>query len=426
MVANMGIAKEFVNSDQKVWHFKCVKCGEFFKADFFETVVEEKKDSEGNHISYGLYDTEWSEKSNRDVLMRCPHCHKLQDRKKWTTKGKTKRYAAKWIATNPGHRRSGYEISQMMKLNATLADLWRELLAAEGNDEEIQLFFNSRLGLEYSGSGAQVTRELIESCAKKYNRFERFSKRETVAGVDVGKHYDMQIDLAIRAKLGSKRRKMMIHTCRCDSWAEVKDKCDQFNVTTCAIDSQPETNPALEFQKEMEGLTRVILVRITRARQGGGSKLRLTGWDHDEDHDIMTVDRDWLLSESHKMFQQRLNIVPRGYEDFHDGFWLESMESLTKVLEKEEERYRWSKAEGKDHFRFADAFSMLAWLLGREAVLYDDLELELEQDVRDGMTTEEVALKRQRMQNYSAMASSGMGIIKPRTVGGLGGRGRRR
>jgi len=424
-VPNTGIAKEFVNTDQKVWHYKCSKCKEFFKADFFETVVEEKHDAEGNHISYKLYDTEWSEKSNRDVLMRCPLCKKMQDRNKWTTKGKTKRYGGKWIATNPGHRRSGYEISQMMKLNATLADLWRELLAAEGNDEEIQLFFNSRLGLEYSGSGAQVTRELIENCVQKYTRFESYSKCETSAGVDVGKHYDVQISLSVSSKEGSPRRKMILSTLRCESWNEVASVFERFNVTTAAIDSQPETNPALEFQSNMSGATRVILVRITGGRQGQANKLRLTGWALDEEHDIMTVDRDWLLSESHKMWQQRKVIVPQGYEDFQDGFWLESMESLTKVLVKDEERYRWSKVEGKDHFRFADAFDMLAWMEGREPVLYDDLGLMLEQDKRDGMGPDEINSKQRRMQNYNAMQTTGFGILKPRTVGGLNKRGRR-
>ena len=67
----------------------------------------------------------------------------------------------------------------------------------------------------------------------------------------------------------------------------------------------------------------------------------------------------------------KFNIVPKGFRGILDGYWLKSMEAITRVYENQKEEYRWSKADN-DHFRFADCFSMLAWMKTQEAVMIGD------------------------------------------------------
>lgn len=414
-IKNFGVSEMYDKSNKKEWHFKCYGCGEFFPADFFKVVVKEILDEDNNHLRYELYDKEWAPDMKRDIYMCCPHCGCLQDRNKWNKDSRIVKYDGKWIAEAPDVTLwTGYHISQLMKLNSKISDLWRELIDAEGNDYKLQVFYNRLIGLPYEGTGSKITMELLDTCAIGYSEFKQGqSHGRAVAGIDVGKYYDMHIDLPIKEKKTGKKRKMFLHACRCESLTEVKDKLKQFNVGTLYIDAAPEYNAIQEFQEEMYGICDVWRVQITRARTGN---LKLQGYRIDEEEGCMTVDRDWLLGEGMRSVKENIDLIPESYAQICNGFWAESLCSVTREYDPDDEQFHWSKAEGLDHFRFAHAFSFLAFLDSREPVLIDDLGVVIGIKPSQEATQEEQDRAKRKLERIQKMKNiqQEAGIIKTR------------
>jgi len=357
-VSNMGVSQFYDKSTQNKWHFRCRDCNELMESDFFSIVVNETKDKDGNHISYHLYDTEWNETLDRDILIKCPHCESMQ------TRGK-----GKWVEKNPGARIAGYHISKMMKLNSEIREIWEELKEAEGNDYKLQVLYNKKLGLPYSGTGAKVTAEMLDRCAYEYVPKDS-SNKPTIAGLDIGSKFDMQIDIA--AKHEGKKKKLMLNAFRLNTLEDVKAIIEQFNVRTLCVGVKPERHLAKQLRDDMFGKCEVILIEEVEGRSGN---LKLFGFKEDEENGVITTDRTWLLDEAIKNIKMRNVLVPREFRGLLSGYWLRSMESITRVFQNEKEEYKWSKAD-TDHFCFANAFSTIAWMRDQNAIIIGDDDLE--------------------------------------------------
>jgi len=408
-VTNIGISNWMDASKYYEYHWVCAACDKYIKADYFDVVCEDVIDENGNHVEYRLYDEEWNRGCGRDIYIRCSHCGCLQDRDKWHWKSDTHLcYKAKWIPKYPEATRAGYWLPLLIKLNNRIEDMQQELWDAEGNSFDLQVWFNKRNGSPYTGIGAKITSDLLSKCEGDYTLLEGYTGEGAIAGVDVGKYYDMQVDIGVKGD--GERKKMLAYVCRCNSLDEVKGIAERFNVQTMVIDAQPEYNAVREFQEDMYGKFEVILCQIMKARTGN---LKIFGIDFNEDEGIYKVDRDWLLVQSHRMYQEQKCMIPMGFESMLDGFWEESMKSITKVKNKDTGNYEWTKADGKDHFRFSDAFSMLAWGQGREAVAITDLSFMADKLREQGKTEEEVAIAVKASQNASPLERN-MGLIKKR------------
>ncbi len=367
-VKNIGTAQEWEKSTKNEWHFRCKECNELMIADLFKIVIDEKTDNEGNHISYELFDTEWD--GQRDIYIRCYHCGALQERGK-----------GKWIAGEKKAKISGYHISKIMKYDAPISELWEELKEAEGNEYMMQLFFNKRLGLPYEGVGSKVTLGMLKQAEGEYTAVQSLAgnswiaesagkKTEeihTIAGVDVGEKIDIEIDLPI--KVDKKRKRMMLHVARCKDFKEIEDKIAQFNIRRLVIDAKPEVRTVQDFQERMYGKCDVVRAEIVHARQGD---LKLAGFKEKEDEGTLQIDRTWLLDETLKTIKSKEFITPKGHESLLDGFWAESMCSITRIYNNEREEYIWSKSH--DHFLFANAFCMIAFRQTIEPVVIGNIK----------------------------------------------------
>lgn len=356
-VANRGISVDFEKSTKNEWHFKCRECNEWMEADFFQIVVRETKDKDGNHVAYHLYDKEWKEDSGRDIRIRCPHCETLQHRG-----------VGKWIEMNPGAMVSGYHISKLMKLSSTVSEMWGQLKEADGNEFKIQVFYNKILGLPYSGIGSKITAEMLDACAYDYVLRDSSSKH-TVAGLDIGSKFDLQVDIVAKHK--GKRKKLFLNAFRLGSIGEVIDKIEEFNIRTLCVGIKPERNLAMELQKSCFGKCEVLLIEEL---EGVSGDLKIFGFKEKEDLGVINVDRTWLLDNALKQVKKKLMIVPKEFRSILNGYWIKSMEKITRMFMNDKEEYKWSKADG-DHFMFANAFSTIAWMRDQEAVISgDDLE----------------------------------------------------
>jgi len=389
-VANQGIALQMEESKYYVYHWECDECGEMIPPDFFKVVCHDVIDKEGNHLGYELYDTEWHDGIDRDIYIRCPHCNHLQTREKWDENT----YRGKWIAKYPEKEIAGYWIPLILKLDTQISELWHDLKISEHDIVQMQWFYNKRLGLPYEGHGAKITSDMIHRSMGEYNTLQSYTEEHgAVAGVDVGAYYDMQIDVHVQTE-EKERKKMTLWAGRCESLDDVESRIKQYNVKLAVFDSQPEYNAVREFQSDMYGKCRVALCQIMKARTG---KLKIMGVDWDRDNDIVKVDRDWLLTESQRMWQNNICIVPKDYKSLANGFWEDSLVSITKYKDEKEDIYTWSKAEGKDHFRFSDAFAMLAWMEKKEIIIIGDLDFVRAKLESEGHSEEDIERGVQRV-----------------------------
>lgn len=385
-VTNTGINVFYEDSTKNEWHFKCVECGKSFPADFFKIVTREIVDKDGNHIAYKLYDEEWNENLERDIYIKCIYCNCLQERK-----------VGKWIAKNPESKISGYLISKIMKLNAKISEMWRELKDAEGNEYKMQIFYNKTLGRTYEGTGAKVTPAMLDRLTYDYVTKDMSSK-PTIAGMDVGSKFDLQIDIS--AKHEGKRKRLLLNVFRCDSLDDVKDKIEEFNIKTLCVGIKPERHLMKTFREDMFGKCNVILIEETGSTSG---TLKLQGFKENEDEGTITVDRTWLLDESMKNIKLKFNILPKEYRGLLGGYWLKSMEAITRIYQNDKEEYKWSKADN-DHFRFADAFSMLAWMKTQDAILMgDDVKKTETKKTTDGRGNRIIPEKKSRVERIGIM-----------------------
>jgi hypothetical protein len=364
-VENTGLAKFYLEGKQYEWHFKCVRCKSRIKSDFFKCVVKEIKDKDGNHVAFQLYDKEWNGNLDRDIMIRCGQCNFLQQREN----------NGFWVAKNPNAKISSYQISKLIKLSSPIREIWEELKTAEGNEGKMQIFYNKKLGRPYSGTGSKVTKEMLDKLVYDYTARD-VSSKPCIAGMDVGEKFDLQIDMS--AKHDGKRKKLLINAFRCSSLDDVKEKIEIFNIRTMCVGIKPERHLMQKFRNDMMGICDVILIEELDTRTGN---LKLTGFQENEDLGMIKVDRTWMLDESMKNIKLGFNIIPKGYEGLLDGYWLDSVISITRIYQNEREEYKWSKADN-DHFRFADAFSMIAWMQTQEAVMFAENKSEVPKEIK--------------------------------------------
>lgn len=69
-----GINAFFEESDQREWTVPCKSCGAFHELDWFEVVVRDITDADGNVVDYVLRDEDWEVGCGRDIRCICPDC----------------------------------------------------------------------------------------------------------------------------------------------------------------------------------------------------------------------------------------------------------------------------------------------------------------------------------------------------------------
>ncbi len=128
------IDRRFGFSDQRYYHVPCPDCGHR------QPLVWEQVHWEGS-------DPDTSPETARYA---CKDCGSL-----WDDAAKNEaveiadRNLDAWVPKYPGRAILGYHINALMSGFVTLADLVKEWLQAQGNDELMQVFFNLKLGLTW-------------------------------------------------------------------------------------------------------------------------------------------------------------------------------------------------------------------------------------------------------------------------------------
>lgn len=357
----VGIHKYFLRSDQREWWVPCLKCGEFHEADWFQTVVKEIVDSNGNIIDYELRDKEWEPGSRRDIQMRCPSCDGQLERA--SMKGE-------WRPSNPDSGIEGYHISQLCSPINSVSGMWERFKRALNDPGLLKQFFNSDLGLPYNAAGNRVTDTVLDRCVEDGYQVTIRPNEAHIAedghvgpcsmGIDVGATLDVRISC-----METKNRRKLVYCgkVRATDMYLIHELIEKYNVEKCVIDSAPELMLAMDFQDEAQ-----CDVWMCRYGGEGGDRRR----NYNINDRIIQIDRTEALDRAYAQLRLKRNILPENYQSILNGQYLDEMcVPVREIVEdaKGNAKYEWTK--GKDHQRHCDTYDMLAHELMQDATLDD-------------------------------------------------------
>lgn len=234
-ISGNGIHAEYEKSDKKTWHIKCEHCGEWQPLDWFVNMVKKTDDNE--YVRLGCI---------------CRKCGGTLDRHS----------EGEWVAEFPSKEISGRHISKLFTHQTSLDILWGLFLEGLENQSQKQVFYNSELGLPYSGEGDQLTYADIENCKGDYFAPKRADW--AVMGVDVGS----VLHVAIDDFKGTRRRALFRGVV--PDWEELERIRKRYNCEVGVIDALPEIHKAREYAKNQK---RFYLCQYTGEAKAGGYTL---------------------------------------------------------------------------------------------------------------------------------------------------------
>lgn len=285
-IDDFGINGYYNNSTQDHYFFKCPRCGKQTELIFPDCLIITAEEVTDPRI--------------KETHLVCKECKgRLEHRTKvdWLQNGE-------WVAKYPGRLSRGFHINQLYSMADAcepykIAILYLKSLT---NPTDAQEFNNSKLGIVYVADGAQVTDEMLDEAIGGYTSLQTSPPNAFVTmGIDVGKWCHYEITQYIFDKEVSSPDLAVISRARVLKAGKVLDFYEldtlmrQYKVSSCVIDSQPETRLALEFANRFYGLVHLCIYG-----QGvSGKNIHL----HAEGEHKVTVDRTSWLDASMSRFK---------------------------------------------------------------------------------------------------------------------------
>ena len=174
----------------------------------------------------------------------------------------------KWISHNPGHKITGYHISQILSSRQTAAKIFDAFIRAT----DITEFYNSKLGIPHISKDALIVNPDVLKATVNPDLQWKKSGINTAMGVD----QMLGLNVAVIREKGPKDPLTGLHKSRLihlewiaeeDPWPRLHVLMKQFDVSICVCDSLPNGNDALRFAKAFPG--RVFLADYSFDGSGG-------------------------------------------------------------------------------------------------------------------------------------------------------------
>jgi hypothetical protein len=309
---NFGIDKLYQEeSDQRIWMIRCSHCGH-------ETCLEQE------------FPSCLIERPNGSVYRACKHC-----------KSEIHPKDGRWVPQYPGKDMRGYWISQ---LNSAFVSP-KEILKAHNEKENIQEFYNSKLGLPYVASENQLSAsDIFSNCGKDLMATSHTGP--SCAGLDIGKMLHLTVAVRVKEKVFQ-----VVYMARVSTFADVSDICKRFHTKCLVADIEPETRAVREWQQS-ENFEIFLCDYI-------GSALNGPGWD--EQKQTLRINRTEAIDAVHEAITNPGRIIfPRRCDEFDE--FAKELQASAKVLEENElggRRFVWKKL-GPDHYLHSLAYCLLA------------------------------------------------------------------
>lgn len=333
-----GISEAYEHSDKKEWNIKCGHCNQWQPLDWFANVV----DKSGSPLSV--------HKQTGKPIMVCRSCH--QSINPYSE--------GKWIAEHPGVEISGYHISKLFTRQTTLDSLYESYLKGKVNETENQRFYNSDLGIPYTGSGDGLSLEVFQKCVLPQYTLP-FTAEECIAGIDVGKVLHVRIDILTEG------RRRMVYAGTIPNFDELAIVLHRYNVRLYVMDARPETHKCTEFINQNRGGflcdfhpdASIIDLKID-------NKTRM-----------IKVGRTRSLDEATEAYLRNQIELPENWRSLDQGNWVAQMMAPVRKLDTKRQppAFIWDEAGQPDHHRLADnychiAAKMCGFGIGRREMLW--------------------------------------------------------
>lgn len=353
------IYQAYLKTDQRVMKYPCKNCGKMQEIDFFNNVVELKRDDDGNVIDHILRDKDYYTGSPQDIRPICSEkgCG-----------GEIDRFGGngEWVPTAVSPIGTvGYKMPSFCSINVEFRDIYKQYVAALDSINKMEAFYIKHIAEPYATAGNKVSEGLLDRCTSDKNHIfiirddEAFSKDvikeyPCIMGVDVSDScWDISIshpeegknpDLHRLVYLGKKSPQ--------DGLFFLHDLVDRYNVICTVIDLLPQTLEVMKFQNECK----TTVWRLNFYNVDGRET------EFKKDIGQVNVNHRELLDKSYAVYRNSSIIVPVNYEEIFSGNYVKEMTSLSRTSVVNNKGVWIGRWEGSrdNHHRFADAYRNLA------------------------------------------------------------------
>jgi hypothetical protein len=234
---NRGINLRFIQSTQEHFFFKCPRCNRQTELTFPECLVITAEEISDGRIKESHY-----------ICKECKGLLIQENKWEWLANGI-------WVPTaeHPDMNYRGFYVNQMYAPNVTPVELARQYLIGQTQPSEMQIFWNSKMGLPYVGEGSKISQKIIDECKGNYHNDDPPKRGFITMGVDVGSfiHYEIDSWFLPEGAMGNDinilAHAKCIHAGRVANFEELDNLMKDYQVLMCVCDANPERRKAVEF-----------------------------------------------------------------------------------------------------------------------------------------------------------------------------------
>ena len=157
---NQNIHWQFLESDQRQWKIPCPHCHEYQRLSWGTHFVKERTNDFGAIVEVEILDKERADQEELEIRPICQFCGFPM----WRLHPE-----GKWVVTNPGKRRHGYQLSNLYNPEVSTLELLGEYRKGFHNPGLKASFHQNQLGEPYAASGANITEEMLEQACTGLN-----------------------------------------------------------------------------------------------------------------------------------------------------------------------------------------------------------------------------------------------------------------
>lgn len=315
-----GIHAKWLESDQREWHVRCGRCGEWQQLRMEQVVTE--WDQLGRPRT-------WHGQGDGRAWAACRKCGAEVDRLG----------QGQWVALYPGRDVVGYHLTKLFSPLVQLVDLVKALDTTD--ETKRREAFNQDLGEPYTPRGGQLTDDVLDDCRRDYAPGIVPGVRP-VAGVDVGR----VLHVVIRAQSADKPTESRQLFAGETTWADLPELLKRHRVRMTVMDALPETTKAREFQALMPKGSVWLAYYVNQA--AGTKRHEPAAWDEQEG--VVNLDRTRTLDAMFGRFYEKTATLPANGREIRDYY--SHMKASVRVIEERpggQQVARYVEA-GPDHY----------------------------------------------------------------------------
>ncbi len=308
---------EIEPSDQRYWLLTCQHCGEdnCLEDDFPDCLVE-------------------TSAKDQKAIRICHKCKRELD----ISKGR-------WVAKDPDRRVRGYHYSQLF---SAYVNPWK-ILDQFRKKRELTTLYNDKLGIPYVEAEARLeVNEVLALCGSSPQLIS--FEGPAAMGIDQPKEEGGKFHVTIAYKASGMPCNIVLAAIR-NTWAELSDLMDQFNVARCVVDGLPDQAKARAWAESHAG--KVFLCYYAE-KQKGPPRWKEDDW-------TVSVDRTEIHNTITRAVHENHIHLPR--RDVETLLFAKHLHSMARKKEEDKDsgsiRHVWVKT-GADHFRHSLGYCWLA------------------------------------------------------------------